>query len=982
MGAPKKRRTCRDCPAYYEPCLWQGGGANPANIVVVSDVPSGFSIGKKTPFYGNKGRLFKQLLNIVRTYNKGAYSSVRTYYTYAALVGAYKPKAAHVKNCRSNLISDILRIQGPGEREPVIVPLGPTAIEALGLKANKTKIEDLVGREMSLTVPASNAEGVRKFKVVPLLSMQHLQKKPGTANVVLSGLLKAVQLGMGEKADLEDFEEIRSRYRIPTTIDGVRELVEEVIEYSEDGVAPGNWMVSLDTETNTLRPYSYDEPKTLMVSFAWGEGKAGTVVLNHPEVQYDPDEAWAEVDKLLKSNKPKSFHNWKYDLKFLEILRNKEVNRVVWDTMLGEHYIDEDKKGHYGLKRLAPIYAPNYSGYDDDLPSIKSLDDLEEAEADEENKVLKDPFARLSELLLTDEELLEVEETPEGRDPELWSRLRSLVQQREKIREVAKKERTEAQTRQFALLKKKIDSMRKMLRVSRPKKKKKEGTNKADYIVTSGFEQLPLETLCPYAAADADLTRKIAVAQLNKLQRSKQVESAKYVMKNQYIPGSKMLSQMEWNGFPVDRELLETYIEKVSERLHRSIGVFHSTFDPSLNPNSPPQVSDLMARMNFEVEPGLDPDSTDKEILQSHLKRYGVNDPRHVFADNLLEYRAMAQTLGTFLLPIRKHSRHDGKIHANFHLNGTSTGRLSSSALNMQNNPHFAGARMKKDEDGNEVTIHPGYNIKNLFCASGSDRCIVNVDVKGAELRVYPVYSEDEMMIDALRKNVDIHSLVTSKVYDIPYEEVVRRKNEGDHEIIVLRTNCKRVIFGTFYGAGPWKIAQQIGCTTEEAEKLLEYIFRAFPALRWYITMVHAQVEKQQSVQTVFGRYRRFRLAHLSRSNMAEARREAVNFLIQSTSSDLVLTQMCEINDHIDELDGKLVGTVHDSFTLDMPVNKLHLLHDFVDYWFTERIREKFSWMPVPFETDIEIGSRYGNTKEVKKDQVEEFVRNYDPKAA
>ncbi len=713
----------------------------------------------------------------------------------------------------------------------------------------------------------------------------------------------------------------------------------------------------MDTETNTLYPYFHPDPKTLMLSVAWDEGKAATILLDHPKVPYDPKEAWKHVERLLLSPKPKALHNWKFDKKFIENVGGIQVNRVVWDTILGEHYIDEDKKGFYGLKQLTPIYAPAHQGYDDVLQTTLRGDEQVLGDDDEEKE--EGEQKEVETLVLSNEELLDRAKTlvcPDGRSTESWGALVNSVTVYTAIKKIQKKKRTLEQQSDFLRHGNDIKRLRTELKVEKPAKKSKKATKKK----TGGFEEIPLDVILSYAAADADVTRIILKSQMARLGNTNQWEDASRVMKYLYLPASRVLSDMEWNGFKIDIEELSRLKEAVTERMNVAKEVIASKFDPTVNVNAPQQVAELMAKMNFGTIPGEETSGTGKDILAKYEKMYEEDDPRHIFCNKILEYRECHKTLNTYLKPIGRFSAADGKVHCKFNLNGTSSGRTSSSTPNMQNQPHITARKTKKGSDGKDIVIHPGYNIKRLFIPSVPGNVIVNVDIKGAELRVYTAYANDEIMIDTIRKGMDIHSMVTSKVYKIPYEEV-QAKKETDPDIKKKRINCKRIVFGILYGAGPWTLSKQIESTVQEAEELQRYLFTEFPAIKQYVTQVIQQVERQGSVQTYFGRRRRFRLAHVDKKLMSEAKREATNFLIQSTSSDLVIAQLCEISDNLHELGGKMLITVHDSYTLEMPEKNLHLLPAFMDHWITDRVAEKYDWLPVPFLYDMEAGPTYGD---------------------
>ena len=947
---------CDGCPAFHEPCLEKGSGSNPAHLIVVGATPSGFSIGEDEAFYGSDGRLFKKLLDRVRKRKK--YRDIKIYYTYSALVGGYKATAQHIEHCQTNILREIGSIQGMNGHDPVLVPLGPLALKAVGVQARK--ITDVVGRVMTTSIPSGSPGGPRKLQVVPLLSMDHVNTRPGTVNVVQAALLKAVKLAFVDNEQLTPLEEITENYVFPQTTEEVEALVAYIMSYrdAEATAGPDHHVISVDTETNTLHPYADDDPRTLMISVAWDAGKATTILLDHPKMpyeNYDLKRVWNAVRKLLRCPKPKVFHNWKFDQKFLEVVNGIPVNRIAWDTMLGEHYLDEDKKGLYSLKQLTPIYAPNYQGYDDELQEM--------FRGDKERGVMRLRNADIMQMLTNGKLNLPIEVAePDLRD---WTDLVFTISAREDVKKIQAKKRTLEQQKAFMDLDVKIKDHKKKIGIKNVSKSSPTSWGSGD--IAEGYEKIPLETILRYAGIDADVTRIVFTAQVIRLRRTNTWEEGLGVMKYLYLPGSRVLSAMEYRGFQIDQIHLGGLTDAVTERMNAAQEEVARKFDSTLNMNAAKQVADAMARLKFEPLPGIEQGGTGKDVLDKYIEHYQEGDPRHLFAEKVLEYRECHKTLNSFLEPIRDFSAADGKVHCTFHLNGTSTGRLSSARPNMQNIPKITARRVKDNPDGTKTIIHPGFNIKKVFIPSKPGNVVVNVDIKGAELRVYTAYSHDENMMRALNEGLDVHSFVTSLVYKIPYETVMELKKKGDPDIDKKRLKCKRTVFGTFYGAGPYKIAEQIGSTREEAKELQTRLFTEFPALSNYIEDVTDKVRRKQQVQTLFGRIRRFRLAHATDRHFQDAKREAVNFLIQSTSSDIVLSQLCEVSDHLGELDGEMLITVHDSMVFELPKENVQKLFPFMDHWIVDRVKEKYDWLPVPFEYDIEAGPSYGEVKEVHR---------------
>ena len=962
----KKRPGCVGCPSEFDPCLWCGSGDNPVDVIVIGGNPSGFSIGKKEAFFGPTGRTFDRLLQTIQGIPNTDYKSLKIYKTYGVLAGAVDIKTEHIKACRPNLQRELSALRGRNGREPVIVAIGINALKALGIK--ETKITKVMGHVLTITHPSpTTMSGTRTLNVIPVFEMTTVNKQPGFTNVVTSAILHAVKLTLGVVTAREtSLDVLTEQYEFPQTLPEVESLVDRIIEYhdKDSNLGPNTWAVALDTETNTLYAGSHKKPKTLMVSVAWDDGKAATILLDHAETPYDPQEAWKHIRRLTSCQKPKCFHNWKFDRKFLEKVSNCPVNRVVWDTLLGEHFIDEDKKGLYGLKKLTAVYAPNYTGYDDELQELLRAND-----GDDPNL-----------LVFTTKQIAETTAAPPGRDQRLWDELRTCIASR--IAEMAK----EKENRDAELLKQlsaQTDSLYRLLDLKKTAKKKVKSKDK-----DGGFEDIPLSTIQRYAAIDADVTRLIMKKQLQRVNNASIQDEGMSVMRYLYLPGSKALGDMEMTGFCVDYEHLNHLDKEIGTLLVQTETELRRKFDNTANFRSNQQLMKLMNDMRFGAIPGADPGSSKKETMERYASYYKDGDPRKEFAQLMLEYRGYDKAKNTFLRNIRKLSVRDGKIHCSFNLNGTATGRISSSGPNMQNIPHYMCRFKRKNDAGEVVSSVPGFNIKKLFIPSSSDKCIINVDIKGAELRVYTAYSHDEKMIKVLNDGRDVHSFTASEIYKVDYD-YLNTNRYHDKDLKKKRDRAKRVVFGTFYGAGPNKIAEQIDGTREEAREIINLLFREFPALRKYIDDTQRTIRTQQFVKTHFGRYRRFRLAMASKEHFAEACREAVNFLIQSTASDLVLSQLCEVSDHLPELDATMLGTVHDSMTFEAPKSLVNIeervdvrpdgsehkylvetngdIHRFMDKWIVDRVREKFSWLPVPFLYDVEIGPSYGETKEVQR---------------
>ena len=184
----------------------------------------------------------------------------------------------------------------------------------------------------------------------------------------------------------------------------------------------------------------------------------------------------------------------------------------------------------------------------------------------------------------------------------------------------------------------------------------------------------------------------------------------------------------------------------------------------------------------------------------------------------------------------------------------------------------------------------------------------------------------------------------------------------------VFRTNIKRVVFGILYGAGPKKIAETAGMTLTQAQAIRDLLFELFPSIPAYVEATKWELRNFGFVETYFGRRRRFNVRGATGYLRGRAERQAVNFKIQSTSSDIVLTCLSAIEQPLErDLGGRLLLTVHDSIGLEMPKKYLSQLPDFVEQYLVKDVAKMCPWLPVAFKWDYEVGDSYGELKPLEK---------------
>lgn len=125
------------------------------------------------------------------------------------------------------------------------------------------------------------------------------------------------------------------------------------------------------------------------------------------------------------------------------------------------------------------------------------------------------------------------------------------------------------------------------------------------------------------------------------------------------------------------------------------------------------------------------------------------------------------------------------------------------------------------------------------------------------------------------------------------------------------------------YQAGPDKVAETISkdsgeyCSSEQAAQYIRDYFARFPQLKRWIDKMKTQVQRDGYLHSFFGRKRRVaNVFSTDRGTVGHAVRSAINFLVQSVSSDINLLGAIEMQLYLDahpEIDARIFALVHDS---------------------------------------------------------------------
>ena len=397
------------------------------------------------------------------------------------------------------------------------------------------------------------------------------------------------------------------------------------------------------------------------------------------------------------------------------------------------------------------------------------------------------------------------------------------------------------------------------------------------------------------------------------------------------IPLSYVLSDMEKKGVSVDRVYLNELTAELETQITNLEGKIYELAGEPFNINSPKQVGEILfekLELKSSKKRGKVKNSTSAEVLNALAEE-------HEIARLILEYRKYAKLKSTYTEALPALIDHkDGRIHTTFNQTVTTTGRLSSSNPNLQNIP---------------IRTPEGNKIRQAFVPSDRQNyLIMSADYSQIELRLLAHVSGDENLINAFKSGIDVHTLTASKVFDVPIDHVTKE----------MRYKSKAVNFGIVYGQSKYGLAKALKITPDEAESFINKYFETYPKIQIYMQAMVELVQKQEYVETIFGRKRYLSNEINSPNGMIRefAKRAAINHPMQGSASDLIKLAMIDFYKKIkdNKLNSKLILQVHDELVIEVEKSELETVKKLV-----LESMELNQPLRVPLLVDINVGDTW-----------------------
>ena len=280
-----------------------------------------------------------------------------------------------------------------------------------------------------------------------------------------------------------------------------------------------------------------------------------------------------------------------------------------------------------------------------------------------------------------------------------------------------------------------------------------------------------------------------------------------------------------------------------------------------------------------------DKPSTDEDTLvELRLTVKDPESPKAIFLDNLLELRGLKKMYTTYIEGWHDKVQDDDRIHGQFKIIGTTSGRLSSSEPNLQQIP-------KTSVDA---------NIKKQLVAP-KGKLYMALDYSQAELRIMAHLSGDETYLEAFAKGQDPHLAIAANKYGVSYEEANKAYSDEQHPDYKLwknrRKQAKQICFGIIYGIQKKLLAVKLSdpkagiiVTPDEAQQQLNEFFQKHPKIKKFMINQEKVLIKHGYIKSLFGRKRRLPQVYSdNEQEAAYAVRLSVNMPCQSAASDMNL---------------------------------------------------------------------------------------------
>jgi DNA polymerase-1 len=404
------------------------------------------------------------------------------------------------------------------------------------------------------------------------------------------------------------------------------------------------------------------------------------------------------------------------------------------------------------------------------------------------------------------------------------------------------------------------------------------------------FARVPPPLATAFAAEAADVALRLWLALRPRLPANR--ATALYEqLERRLIP---VLAGMERAGVRVDAAELRRLSADFGERMAVMEADIHRMVGRPFNLGSPKALGEILFD-EMKLPGGRRMASgawgTDAVVLAT-LAEQGAEMPGRV-----LEWRQLSKLKSTYTdALIAEIDPADGRVHTNYAMAITTTGRLSSNDPNLQNIP---------------IRTEEGGRIRRAFVAEPG-HVLVSADYSQIELRLLAHCADVPALSEAFATGQDIHARTASEVFGVPMAEMTG----------MVRRRAKAINFGIIYGISAFGLARQLNIEAGEAKLYIDAYFARYPGIRAFMERTREEARIAGYVLTPFGR--RCWVPGIGEKNPARrayAERQASNAPLQGGAADIIKRAMVKLPAALaaEGLAARMLLSVHDELLFEAP---------------------------------------------------------------
>lgn len=407
--------------------------------------------------------------------------------------------------------------------------------------------------------------------------------------------------------------------------------------------------------------------------------------------------------------------------------------------------------------------------------------------------------------------------------------------------------------------------------------------------------------LVPWACENADITLRL----YKPLDEEVKKEDMQALLYDIELPLVRVLADMELTGVRIDENALNEAARNMELRINSLEEKIWEIAGEKFNVGSPSKVGEIL----------FDKLTLDPKAKKTKTGQYSTSEDvleklvtKHPIVAKIMEFRALRKLYTTYLTALPAAINPDtGKIHTNYNQTVTATGRISSTAPNLQNIP-------VRDDEGRE--------IRRAFIADPG-HLFLSADYSQIELRLVADFADDETMLTAFRNGDDIHAITAARIFHKTPEEVT------DNE----RRKAKTANFGIIYGISAFGLSTRLNIPRAEAKDIIDSYFATFPTVHKYMSDSVEHAREKGYVETRMGRKRY--LPDINSKNpvvRGYAERNAINAPIQGSAADIIKRAMVDIAREMREknMKSRMIMQVHDELNFDVVPDELPAMQEMV----------------------------------------------------